>query len=118
MLEENTARTVEEDGQKTEGRAEAEQKDVRKRERSSIAFPYNPLEDAVGVAQAIHGHVGGGDCDDAQLSAWLQQSPKSSGYRLQLTAARMFGLLDTDSERRQLTALGRAIVDPQQSRAA
>jgi hypothetical protein len=115
---ENTSGTSESDGQNGTGTLDARQKEKAKRERSSIAFPYNDLEDALEVARAIHAHAGAGDCDDTQLSAWMNLSAKSSGYRMKLTAARMFGVLDPSSERRKLTALGRAIVDPRQERAA
>jgi hypothetical protein len=125
MSEENVARTSESDGQNTSGTADGKekmtdkgQKGAAKRERSSIAFPYVDLDDAVEVARAIHEHVGGGDCDDIQLSAWMTQSSKSSGFRMRLTAARMFGLLDPNADRRKLTSLGRMIVDPRQERGA
>ena len=118
MAEENAARTAETDGQNDAGTADVPQKEAAKRERSSIAFPYNDLGDALLVAKAIHEHVGVGDCDDTQLSVWLGQSSKSSGYRMQLTAARMFGVLDQTSDKRKLTPLGRMIVDPRQERGA
>ncbi len=118
MAEENIARTAENEGQNDAGTSDSAQPGAAKRERSSIAFPYNDLGDAIRVARAIHENVGAGDCDDTQLSAWLSQSSKSSGYRMQLTAARMFGLLDPATERRKLTPLGRMAVDPQQERGA
>lgn len=67
--------------------------------QSTIQFPYNSLGDAIEVATAIHSNVGTGDCDDAQLSAWMNQSAKSSGYRMQVSAARTFGLIDAGSSR-------------------
>lgn len=88
------------------------------RRRSTIGFPYNNLGDAIEVAQAIHSNVGTGDCDDAQLSAWMTMSPKSSGYRIQVSAARMFGLIETTSGRHRLSQLGRMIVDPAREREA
>jgi hypothetical protein len=88
------------------------------RQRSSIGFPYNNLGDAIEVAQAIHSHVGTGEGDDSQLSAWMNVSPKSSGYRIQVSAARMFGLVETVSGSHKLSTLGRSIVDPQQERDA
>ncbi len=118
MAEENAARTVETDGQNATGTADSPQKTAMKRERSSIAFPYYALGDVVAIAQAIHDHVGAGECDDAQLSAWAEQSQKSSGFRMQLSAARMFGVLDPTSDKYKLTELGRMIVDPRQARAA
>jgi hypothetical protein len=88
------------------------------RQRSTIGFPYNNLDDAIEVAQAIHANVGTGECDDSQLSAWMGVSSKSSGFRMQLSAARMFGLMETSSGRHKSTSLGRMIVDPQQQRGA
>jgi hypothetical protein len=88
------------------------------RERSTIGFPYNNLSDAIEVAQAIHDNVGTGDCDTDQLSAWMQQSPKSSSFRVQVSAARQFGLIESSSGGVRLAALGRMIVDPQRSREA
>lgn len=94
--------------------------DGKTRQRSKIAFPYTDYEAAVAVAQAIHGNCGHGDCDaSAQLAAWMNQSAKSSSFRTQLAAARLFGLIEsTDTERYQLTDLGRRVVDPGQARAA
>jgi hypothetical protein len=59
-----------------------------------------------------------GDCDDDQLAAWSNQSPKSSTFRVQIYAARTFGVLDGDAAHHKLTELGRAIVDPHQAREA
>jgi hypothetical protein len=88
------------------------------RQRSAIGFPYNNLGDAIEIVQAIHSHAGTGDCDDAQLSAWMNLSPKSSGFRMQLSASRMFGLVETNSGRHKLSHLGRMMVDPQREREA
>jgi hypothetical protein len=88
------------------------------RQRSTIQFPYNNLGDATEVAQAIHSHAGTGDCDDSQLSAWMNLSPKSSGFRIQISAARMFGLIETTAGQHKLSPLGRMIVDPQRERDA
>jgi hypothetical protein len=98
--------------------ADSAQDDGDARQRSTIGFPYNNLGDAIEIAQAIHSHAGTGDCDDPQLSAWMNMSPKSSGYRIQLSAARMFGLVETTSGRHKLSPLGRMIVDPQREREA
>jgi hypothetical protein len=91
----------------------------RTRQRSSIGFPYMNLDDALEIAQAIHGNVGLGDCDEDQLAAWVKLSAKSSGYRVQLYAARMFGVIESSPVGKiRLSSLGRAIVDPDQARAA
>lgn len=88
------------------------------RQRSTIGFPYNNLGDAIEVAQAIQNNVGTGDCDDAQLSAWLNLSAKSSGYRIQISAARMFNLVESSAGKHRLASLGRMMVDPQREREA
>lgn len=89
------------------------------RQRSTIAFPYMGLNDAVEVANAIHANVGMGECSLDQLAAWLGQSGKSSGLRVQLSAARTFGVIEAEAgDRFRLSALGRRIVDPNQARRA
>lgn len=105
-------------GENTASVQDVEQDEGDGRQRSTIGFPYNNLGDAIEVVNAIHSHAGTGDCDDPQLSAWMNMSPKSSGFRVQLSAARMFGLIDTTAGRHKLLPLGRMIVDPQQERAA
>lgn len=93
--------------------------DGQGRQRSTISFPYADLNSSLAIAQAIHGNVGLGDCDDGQLSAWTNQSLKSSTFRVQLAAARLFGLMATDGTgRHRLTELGRMAVDPNRAREA
>ena len=90
-----------------------------KRERSSIGFPYLTLDEAVDVATAIHRNVGTGQCTDDQLAPWLSLSQKSSGYRLRIYAAKLFGLVtDPSSGIHRLTDLGRRVVDPAQAEMA
>lgn len=88
------------------------------RQRSTIGFPYADLNDAANLADAIHLHVGHGDCDDDQLAAWTGQSAKSSGFRTQVYAARMFGVLEGEASRHRLSELGRSLADPNQAREA
>jgi len=99
--------------------ATKEADDAQGRQRSTISFPYVDLNSATELARAIHGNVGLGECDDAQLAAWTNQSIKSSTFRIQLSGARLFGLMATDgSGKHRLTDLGRMIVDPNQAREA
>lgn len=73
------------------------------------------LDNAIDVARAIYGNVGQGDCDEDQLAAWLSLSPKSSGFRVRLATARMFGVIESSaSGALKVTALGRQIGDPNQ----
>ncbi|HTS22717.1 MAG TPA: hypothetical protein VMN79_13010 [Casimicrobiaceae bacterium] len=90
-----------------------------KRQRSTIGFPYTDYDNAAKVASAIHGNVGHGQCSMGQLAAWMGQSAKSSGFRTQLAAARLFGLIESeDQESLRLAELGRRVVDPAQARGA
>jgi hypothetical protein len=102
---------------KTEDDEEAASQ-AQSRQRSTIGFPYMDLEAAVVLANAIHSHVGNGDCADDQLAAWSNQSAKSSTFRVQVYAARTFGLLELIDNSHRLTELGHAIVDPKQARSA
>jgi hypothetical protein len=86
------------------------------RQRSKIGFPYMDLNSAIELANAIHDHAGSGDCDDDQLAAWSDQSAKASTFRVQVYAARTFGILEGEGAKHRLSALGRMIVDPNQSR--
>src|ERR1700730_12333983 len=88
------------------------------RQRSTIGFPYMPLDAAMELAKAIHDNVGQGQCHDDQLAAWSNQSAKSSTFRVQVYAARMFGILEGEGGSHSLTQLGLGIVDPHQERMA
>jgi len=48
----------------------------------------------------------------------MNMSAKSSGFRVQLSASRLFGLIETTSGRHKLTPLGGMILGPQQERGA
>jgi hypothetical protein len=93
--------------------------DGKTRQRSTIGFPYTDYDGAAEVAMAVHSNVGHGTCSTAQLAPWMNQSPKSSGFRTQLAAARLFGLIDSEnSESYRLTPLGTKLADPAQARSA
>ncbi len=82
----------------------------RTRERSAIAFPYNDLDDVVKVAEAIH-QIGGSQARLEQIVKPLNHDNISSGaFRLKLSAARMFGLIEFEGQQARLTDLGRRIV--------
>src|SRR5687767_2037486 len=88
-----------------------------KTERSTIAFPYNDLEDAETIAKAIQ-QVGGSSCQVEQLAAQLKVVPTSGIFRLRIQAAKVFGLVTTGQGTVTLTALGTKICDPKQEKAA
>jgi hypothetical protein len=90
-----------------------------KRQRSAIAFPYTDYDNVSVLANAIHEHAGHGTCSSGQLSAWTDQSAKSSGFRTQIAAARLFGVIEyADSDSLRLTDLGRRILDPAKANVA
>jgi hypothetical protein len=87
------------------------------RQRSTIEFPYASLEDGLVVARAIH-ERGVLSCTPDQLAGWMGQSGVSGAFRLRLSTARIFGLIETERGAITLTDIGRRIVDPAQERAA
>lgn len=98
----------------------ADDAEEKGRQRSTISFPYTDFEAAASVARAIHENVGHGTCSVAhQLAPWMKLSSKSSGFRTYVAAARLFGLIDSDSaDAYRLTTLGTQVVDPLQARIA
>ncbi len=81
--------------------------------RSTVAFPYVALDEAVEAARAIHANAGR-ECELAQLAAWLGTTVASSKFRSTISAARMFNLVQRRAKTISLTELGAAIVDPEQ----
>ena len=93
---------------------------VVKRQRSTIAFPYTDFESSFEIANAIHGNMGHGECTQVQLAAWTSQSVKSSTFRSQVAAAKLFALVEVglDTGSLKLTELGRQTFDPSKERSA
>lgn len=91
--------------------------DDKKRERSSIEFPYGDLDDAITSAKAIR-DVGGQSCTLDQMAAQLKQSANSGAFRLRTSYPRIFGLAETERGTISLTDLGMRIVDPSQEASA
>jgi hypothetical protein len=88
-----------------------------KREQSTISFPYNDLDDAVGIARGVQ-TVGGSTCETGQLAAQLQMTVTGGGFRLRLLATKLFGLVTYSQGRVALTDLGSKICDPQREAGA
>jgi hypothetical protein len=90
----------------------------RKRERSRIQFPYNDLDEVVKLARAVH-DTGGSRATLEQIVKPLGHDNISSGaFRLKLSAARMYGLIDFDGQEVRLTELGRRVVQADTEAAA
>ena len=103
-------------GEKVDFEAAASAKadtDGRTYERSAIGFPYNDLDSAIEVAQAVYGRSGIGVCPIDELAAAMNQTTSSGSFRLKTASARTFGLIDRDSQNGVvLTDLGSRIVTP------
>jgi len=93
---------------------------VERRERSSIEFPYMSLDEAMSVAKGVHETTGSGWCQMDQLAAALGLSMASSGFRVRMGTAKMFGLIESErgTQAVRLTDLGHRVVDPAQERGA
>lgn len=87
------------------------------RERSTIVFPYNDLDNATRIAVGVH-TVGGTSCEWEQLAAQLNVAAKGGGFRLMAIAAKVFGLVTYGQGKVSLTPLGQRIVDSEQAAAA
>lgn len=91
---------------------------VQRRERSLIDFPYNDLEDAADLARAVW-RAGGETADSDQVAAVMNQTVTSGAFRLKVSAARTFSVIETERGGLfRLTEIGRRIVDPDQEREA
>ena len=70
------------------------------------------------VAKGIHDTSGSQVCQHDQLAAALDLSMNSSGYRMRISASRIFGLTDNVTGGVKLTDLGQMIVDSARLREA
>jgi hypothetical protein len=83
---------------------------------STIEFPYTDLDAAMELVRAVH-TVGGTACDSSQLAAQLSMEPKGGGFRIRITGAQSFDLINYERGGRVvLTELGRRAVDTQNDR--
>jgi hypothetical protein len=101
----------------TERTHDAPAEDKAKRFRSEIEFPYADLESAVDLVSTLHGRTGS-SADVEELAAWMNQSPTGGTFRTRISAARIFGLIDTGQGRVTITQLGREILNKTEASAA
>ena len=97
--------------------AQTDEDGEEKRERSTIQFPYNDLDDAVAIAKAVHENAGI-SCTIDQLAGYVKNSITSGAFRLRIANAATFGLTDNERGEVRLTALGRRISDASQEASA
>lgn len=84
--------------------------DERKRFRGELSFPYADLESCIELTQTLHSRAGT-SCDQGELAAWMNQSASGGTFRTRISAAKMFGLIDTGQSRATLLPLGRDVLD-------
>jgi len=80
-------------------------------ERSTIEFPYNDLDDAVGVAKTLHQNAGM-SCTLDQLAAYLHVSMTGGAFNGRVSNAGTFRIAKRAGGAVTLTPLGLRIVDP------
>lgn len=81
-----------------------------KRQRSTIAFPYVPLQDVVEMVFKVESR--GHRCRVEELAADLDQQMTSGAFRSRLSAGRMFGVSEVVRGDISLTDLGQTILNP------
>jgi hypothetical protein len=84
--------------------------DLKKNDRSSIAFPYLDLDSAIEVAKAVYERAGLSGCEIDELAAQMGQRV-SGAFRLKTSTAKLFDLLDREGRGAlKLSSLGQKIV--------
>ena len=85
------------------------------REQSTIAFPYNDLDTAIGLARAIL-NAGAVALTREQLAGQMNTTTSSGTFFNKLSATRMFGLITVSGGKVELTDLGFSVLDSDESR--
>src|SRR5713101_3004365 len=84
---------------------------AQSRERSTIRFPYNDLNDAIAVTRTLHDKRGG-QCSADELAAELGHTLTSGRWRIRLAGTQLYGLITLSKQRVRLTELGNRVIDP------
>ena len=80
--------------------------------KSEIGFPYFSLEKSIEVARVLHDRAGG-RAQRPQLASLLGNSAvKNGGFLTRLSAAKMFGLVETLGDSVGLTDRAKRILSP------
>ena len=99
------------DQAQTEQGGKEEAEGVRKRERTLIEFPYTDIARAEDLAEKLA--VAGGKVwiEQTQLAVAMDMSATGGTFRGRLTAARMFGFVETEGGKIRLSDLGLLLLD-------
>lgn len=84
----------------------------RTKPKSGVSYPYYDLRASIEVAKTIHNKAGG-SCTREQLAPLLNYSGvKNGGFLTRLSAAKMFGLVEEDSQGLRVTDRAQSILSP------
>lgn len=89
----------------------------QKRERTQIDFPYADMGSAEELTSTLF-VKGGGSAEPPQLAGWLDMSANGGTFRSRVSAARMFGFVETSRGSIEITDLGRRVADDAQAPSA
>lgn len=87
---------------------------TQKRERTQIDFPYADMGSAEELTSTLF-EKGGGTAEPPQLAGWLDMSANGGTFRSRVSAARMFGFVETSRGSIDITDLGRRVADEAQA---
>lgn len=90
---------------------------TQKRERTQIDFPYADMGSAEELTSTLF-EKGGGTAEPPQLAGWLDMSANGGTFRSRVSAARMFGFVETSRGSIEITDLGRRVADDAQAPSA
>ncbi len=98
--------------------ADGQNNPVRKRQRSQLAFPYTDMQRAIELSEKLAELGGRGQVELAQLAASLNQTADGGTFRGRMSAARLFGFVESSGDMAQLTDLGEAVLDQRKAASA
>lgn len=90
----------------------------RKRDRTLIEFPYTDIARGAELTTALAQAGGKVWIEQAQLAVTMDMSVSGGTFRGRLSAARMFGFIDTEGGKVRLSDLGILLLDEGSSRSA
>jgi len=90
----------------------------RKRDRTLIEFPYTDINRAADLTSAVATAGGKVWIEQTQLAVAMDMSATGGTFRGRLSAARMFGFIETEGGNVRLSDLGLLLLDEQTNRSA
>lgn len=90
----------------------------KRRATKKIKFPHYDLDEAADLAATVYNLVGPGDCELEDLAPRLGSTVNSSAFRMKVSAAKMYSVIENQRGPARLSPIGRAIVDENTSASA